>query len=479
MLDRVPEALRTDEVRAIRDKAGELAYLAWDLQNAPVVDDVLVKLALRFRQLRVPRSADRTALLPDPWSRQEHRHGSRAQTVPWKALPETGPLGCPVVWESNPQRIGLDSRADLSVFRENPGCFAVACGLAIQGLERAAISVNLLPDETPLWLRISRWGPKRRPHAAWGIDLGSGSLKAVKLVLDQDQPGGIAIQACDQVEHNKILSQAGAEERNSLVDQTIQTFAERNDTGADRVCLGLPAGMLLLRRLEMPPMEPEKLDAAVAFEAREAFPVPLNDLVWQYVVLNQSEAPSAEKSDVLILGVRRVLLTDRVARLNSAGLRVDEVQSDCLALHNYVVHNYFDQTEQTERPPNDDRPIGILDIGADAMSFMVSAPQSVWLRSVGMGVDRVNKTLVRGLRTTFAQAEQWKRDPASAPNVGRLFETLQPVYEDFFQEAESSLQAFGRAHPNLHVQKILALGGGFRLHGLLRYLRLRRHLDGN
>ncbi len=357
----------------------------------------------------------------------------------------------------------------------------MALGLALQGLQHGrGADQSRSPSETPLWARIAQWGPKRRPHAAWGLDLGSGGLKAVRLVLDRHEPGGVAIGVCDLVEHKKILSQAGDTERNALIDETLQTFADRNDVRGDRICVGLPAGTCLLEQLKMPPMEPDKLDAAVAFEARSALPVALADLAWQYAVLNEAQADATAKLDMALVGVRRVLLADRLARFEGAGLRVDEVQSDCLALHNYVIHNYFAPAEDAEdesaadATAADGRPWAILDIGADTTNFIVSSPQSVWLRSVGMGVDRVNKTLVREFRATFTQAEQWKRDPASAPQVGRLLEAMLSVYADFFQEAASWLQAFARTHPNQPPQGILGLGGGFRLHGLLRCLRLRR-----
>ncbi len=107
VLDRIPESLRSDAVREIRDKAGELALVAWDLQNAPMVDSSLVKLALHFRK-QAPHDRqmapvcfqvlDRAKdIAADPWQ----------AAVPWKTIAVPSPLGCPVVWETVPKRIGL------------------------------------------------------------------------------------------------------------------------------------------------------------------------------------------------------------------------------------------------------------------------------------------------------------------------------------------------------------------------------------
>jgi len=325
ILDHVPESLQTEPLRAIRDQAWELAHLAWDLRSAPLIDECVLELASRFRRL-APQDAEMASLCADLEERfRGHPRDLTRISPTWASLPENPAIGRPVEWATGLGRIELDPELDPSLLLQNPGRFAVACGAALQGLGEAAIEINLLPDEERLWQRAVRWLSKRQARSAWGLDLGSSGLKAVKLTRGEDPSDPIVLTACDLVEHDKILSQAGSErQQRSLIEASVGVFFAKNDSTAD------------------------------------------------------------------------------------------------------------------------------------------------------LGIDRASKALVRQFRIPFAKAEQWKRSPASSPNTAIFFEAVQPVFEDLFQETKTELETFEQTYPQRPVQRILALGGGLRLHGLFRYLWLRK-----
>jgi Tfp pilus assembly PilM family ATPase len=47
---------------------------------------------------------------------------------------------------------------------------------------------------------------------------------------------------------------------------------------------------------------------------------------------------------------------------------------------------------------------------------------------------------------------------------------VRPVIQDLVCEIKTGLEAFEQTHPGRRVQRVLVLGGGCRLHGLLRCL---------
>lgn len=477
ILDRVPEALLSEPLQAVRDLAWELTYLAWELRSAPWIDECLLELAARFRRL-APQDYETAGICVDleELFRGHVREIDRFAPA-WATLPENAAVGWPVEWATGLGRIELDPELDPSLLLQNPGRFAVACGAALQGLGEATIEVNLLPEEERLWRRAVRWLSKRRAQSAWGLDLGSSGIKAVRLTRGEDPSDPVVLTACDLVEHEKILSQAASEsQQRSLIEASVGVFFAKNEATADRVCLSLPPKSVWVRQMEMPAMEPARLDAAMQYAGVGAFPVALADLEWRYAVLDDTatllEPPG--KLQVAIFGVNRLMLKGWLAAMQGMGLRIDEVVSDCLALHNFVCYAH-------RQPDSEDRagaaastaPLAVLDVGADATNIVVSGPDWAWFRTSGLGSDRVSKALVRQFRIPFAKAEQWKRSPASAVNTAAFFDTIRPVFEDLFQETKTELEVFREAYPERPVQRILAVGGGFRLHGLFRYLWLR------
>ena len=228
-------------------------------------------------------------------------------------------------------------QADCSVLAENPGRFAAACGLALQGLGRAALEIDLLPEKTIIG-KINRWLPKRRTHTAWGVEISSSGIKALKLA-SEDRSGNAVFQECKIVEHRRLLSQSSNDQdRNLLLDETLQNFLEGRNLDNSKVVLGLPDWMVLLKTVELPPMPLAKREAAIAHEARNLFSKPLPDVVWKHALF---EAPDGSQSQrpatVVYVGVRQSLLQHLLTRWRKLGLEPDALQCDVLALYNFAM----------------------------------------------------------------------------------------------------------------------------------------------
>ena len=103
---------------------------------------------------------------------------------------------------------------------------------------------------------------------------------------DEENP---VLEVCDLVEHRKPLSQAlGEEEERAILAETLSVFLSRHDPQSDRICLGLPAGLFLLRHVKMPKMDRIRMARAVALEAGNHF-TPLDQFSWGFWVLREEQ----------------------------------------------------------------------------------------------------------------------------------------------------------------------------------------------
>ena len=120
----------------------------FDLRNAPIIDATLLAVAKRLRQL-TPDDA-RAAKLCEEVQRRAARAEAQGQRTPvlWTRPPQETPLGVAVEGLAAFRRITCTQPvASESELPRCPGRFAVACGLALAGLKRAALQVNLLAGE--------------------------------------------------------------------------------------------------------------------------------------------------------------------------------------------------------------------------------------------------------------------------------------------------------------------------------------------
>ena len=353
LLDQLPEGARSPELEMLRHRTAELVWLSENLRTAAVVDSTLVHVAERLGEL-APED-QRVAKLAAEVRRRARMVAANPHRAypPWAAPPESTRLGSPIDWYTNFRRIGVKDDLAKPILEDHPGRLLAACGLALQGLQQAPMRLNLLPRENQTSLRritailnsdsLAWAGRKRPPHTAWGLDLSASGLKAVKMVRDEKE-GSVVIDDFDVVPHSKMIAEKSSDDdAQTLIEETLNIFSSRKNIKADRICLGLPMRTLLTRRFTVPRVDPKKLERVVAHEARRHIPVPLEDVAWDYQVIDgggQMES-SKRKQEVLLVAAKRLQLVARLSTLRDLGVRVDMVQCDCLALYNFLVYEHF------------------------------------------------------------------------------------------------------------------------------------------
>jgi Tfp pilus assembly PilM family ATPase len=83
--------------------------------------------------------------------------------------------------------------------------------------------------------------------------------------------------------------------------------------------------------------------------------------------------------------VKKYAIDHMAIMCQDVGLRLDVVQSECLALHNLAVYEFFGRSPAAGARA---RAVALLDIGARATNLVISAPGCVWFRSIAVAARR-------------------------------------------------------------------------------------------
>jgi type IV pilus assembly protein PilM len=482
LLDQISAQADAPDFRQLHRQVAELAWLDWDLRNAPVVDDALLAVAERLRRL-APDNAHAVRLCNELQRRTRlAKGGQRRQPLPWARPPKQTSLGVPVEWLTGFRRVTCAEALESSELLRRPGRFAIACGLALAGIKQAALRINLLSGKQQGVLhRVTRLMRPQSARSAWGIDLGASGLKAVKLAWNEAKQQAV-IKAAVLIEHAKVLSHAANEaDEGRLAMETLKAFLDCQQPKAERVCVGLPGRMTLSRQIKTPPADSSKTAKLVQFEAAHRFPFPLEQLAWGFQLFDDDlpdpncevEASGEKTRRAILIAAKRTTAEHFLDAFRRLDIRVDVLQTDFVALHNFLAYDYFaapGNSASGEACPV----VAALDIGCDVTNVVVSSPHSLWFRSCGVAGHSFTRALVKEFNLSVAQAEQQKRAPESTERFSDLYEALSPVFDDLLKEVQQSLSAYAETQPDRPVQRVLGLGGGVALHGLLRCLRCGR-----
>ena len=470
LLHRVPISMREQQDVDLLAQANELAWLVAELQTAPVVDDVLLAAAERLIQL-APAYEKGPTLKEQILQRMGKRgRDPRFLTSGWAAAPEQPQVGLPTQWLTGLGRLHDPRLSEMPAYFRHAGCFFVACGLALQGIDKAPIQINLAPKKKGGFAGFSLL-KRKKGKRAWGFDVGDSAIKAVKLALD-DATDRVVVEACDCIEFGIPLSLADIDQnRGELIQQAFEQMFERHGREADRVCVSLSGSKILGRQFDLPVVKSKKVAEAVEFEAAHQIPFPLADLIWDYQLFNcppgEDDDDGLQQQHVLLVAAKDHHVTDFVSIFEHIELDVDIMQSSQLALHNFAWFEFFSDADAMR---DENKAIAFFDVGSAGSNVVVSTPSRVWFRNVRLGGNDVTKKLMRQFKLSMKQAEQLKRKPQGARRFSQLYDAIAPEFDEMVREINRSLDMHAQVYPQQQVGKLYALGGGMQLHGMLRHL---------
>ena len=130
-----------------------------------------------------------------------------------------------------------------------------------------------------------------KSNDAWGIEVGSNALKAVRLVIDEE--GQVQVADYDVMDFKEILSSPEVDADDAIQVQ-LDKFLATHDVTNSSVCVSLPGHMAFARFAKLPPVEPKKIPDIVKFEAVQQIPFPIHQVSWDYQVFQEEDSPDVE-----------------------------------------------------------------------------------------------------------------------------------------------------------------------------------------
>ncbi len=469
-LQQLPAFVRNEEIESLCGMAEELNTLLLDVRHAALATETALAVGKRLLKLNGSNEAAQQLLDELEKKVNEKPKSPRLAVVDFAVPPQRPPLGVPVDWLGHFTRLKPEDSKVTATLEKNPGQFFVALGLALQGLDRARVQVDLSskPKSSMLGM-LSKPMFKKKVKSAWGIDCSASGLKAIRLTADDK--GEIKLAAAEHIPHQKLLTHPDAEiERNEILTVTFKQFLGRHKLEGERIVAALPGQRVLGRFFELPPMAAKKVTDAVQFEAKHQVPIALEELNWDYHVQDEKPGKEADQSTrrVLLVAAREFHVKDRLKQLKEAGVTVDVLASDAVALHNALSYEFF---EDEKFKHSREGALLTADIGTDSTNLIVSTASACWFRPIALAGNDFTQSLIKQFKLTYDQAEQLKLDPSKARRLSQLYDTLRPLYLQLTSELERSIASYQKLNNSEPVVQVFGVGGGFRMHGVMRQLR--------
>jgi type IV pilus assembly protein PilM len=299
-------------------------------------------------------------------------------------------------------------------------------------------------------------------NVCWGIELGAGGLKALKLARDGDD---VRVLEFVDLQHKRVLS-APDLDVNEAYRLAISTFVGQYDLSGSQVAISVPGHSAFARFAKLPPVEPKKVKDIVKFEAVQQIPFQLSEVEWDYQTFASPDSPDVE---VGIFAMTREKVMERLALWAEAGVTPDIVTLSPVAAYNAVA---YDQSFSEKTPGT-----VILDVGTTSTDLIVAEPGRMWIRTFPIGGHQFTEALVSAFKLSYLKAEKLKREAEASKHARHVFQAMRPVFSDLAQEVQRSIGYYQSLHKDANLTRLIGLGSTFTLPGLRKYLSQQLQME--
>ncbi len=298
-------------------------------------------------------------------------------------------------------------------------------------------------------LDLSIFNPKAR--SLIGLDISSSAVKMVELGSDgksgyRVERYAVEVLPRDAVADGNIVNLEAAAE-------AVRRAWKRLATSTRSVAIALPTSHVITKKIIVAAgLREQELELQVESEANQYIPFALEEVNLDFQIAGPAPS-SPDEIEVLIAASRKEKVEDRVAVVESAGLKavVMDVES-------YAALAAFDLISRQLPEGGKGQIVALVDIGANVMSLTVLRDgQQLYGREQAFGGNQLTQDVARLFGMTFEEAETEKRRNNLPDNYES--EVLQPFVESMALEVSRALQFFFTSTQFSQVSHIVLSGG--------------------
>lgn len=233
-----------------------------------------------------------------------------------------------------------------------------------------------------------------------------------------------------------------------------------------KVICSLPETKAFLRIISVPAMGEGEIKEAIKWEIEANIPLPIDQVYYDWQVLEKKLSKNSNKTDVLVVAVSQKVVDQVLEVLEGAELDVQGLEIESIA----QARSFIGEDEEKATTL-------IIDMGDRRTSFSISVGKiPCFTTSIPVSSQSMTDSISKALGIPFNEAEKIKFNSGigSVAENDQVFRAVKPVLESLVSELEKSIDFFltGLRFSN-SVDKIVICGGGSNTIGIVPYLSRR------
>jgi len=221
------------------------------------------------------------------------------------------------------------------------------------------------------------------------------------------------------------------------------------------------AQAVFTRFVKLPPVDEEKVEQIIGFEAQQNVPFPIDEVIWDYQLVDNGIEGRIE---VVLVAIKSDLLEDLNSAVEEGGLKTSVVDLAPMALYNAFRYNYSEYSDCSL----------LIDIGARTTNLIFIEPKKVFSRSIPIGGATISSAIAKDFGESFSEAEQRKKRDGfvslggayaepSNPDVARVSKVIRSTMTRLHAEVSRSISFYRAQQQGNAPMRVFLCGGSASL----------------
>jgi type IV pilus assembly protein PilM len=294
-----------------------------------------------------------------------------------------------------------------------------------------------------------------KKDALLGLDIGSHAVKLVHLGSSKGTYRLKHLGIC-RLPPNVIVE--GAIKDSTAVQDAIKSLTANLKTKVTGVATSISGYSVIIKKIELPQMTPEKLAENIHVEAEQYIPFNVEDVNIDFQILGGS-SEKENRMEVMLVAAKKEVIEDYSGILKKAGLVPEVIDVDFFALENAFEVNYA---------AAESGGVALVDLGANKMNINVlKNGVSMFNRDASVGGHQITQDIQDRFGLDYEEAEKIKLGiPSPKVPVQDLEAIFVAAATTWATEVKRAIDFFYATYPDEMINQILLSGGSSRLPGL-------------
>lgn len=288
-----------------------------------------------------------------------------------------------------------------------------------------------------------------------GIDIGSKSIKVIEL---KKSGNSWDLKASGAVGYTGISPDKMDDEKDFIaLSDILKGLLKKISVSSKEVNIALPESLVFTRVIKFPQLTDQEVDAAVKWESEQYIPIPVNEAVVQYSILERNE--KAAFVSVLLVAAPKNIVEKYVKLVRLAGLTPTSAETELIALARSIAPELGVST--------------LVDFGASSTDIAVCKNGKIaFSRSIPIAGDAFTRAVSQALGVNPQQAEEYKKTYGLSSNQleGKVKSALEPVLRTVIDEIKKAVHFFQTEEKGEAPTSMVITGGVSSMPEITSYL---------